>query len=128
MLLRSMIATLFLIAACGAQQESPDNASTEGAAPVGAGDGAGATTPPGGAKTEGTLSGTVNFVGKPCPQPSGPPCDGPYPDYQVVIYAADGTTEVARTRTGADGVYSTDVQVSRDALSKTDLRVDTGIR
>ena len=112
---------------------------------------AGDTTPPGGTAATGTLSGSVSFVGTPCPEPKGPPCDGSYPNYEVVIYAADGTTEVGRTKTGADGKFSlslpagkyviftqsglqatdrakSEVTVSRDALATVDLRVDTGVR
>lgn len=99
----------------------------------------------------GTLAGTVNFTGAACQEPKGPPCDGPYPSYEVVIYAEDGTTVVTKTKTGADGAFSldlppgkyviftqagiketdkrrTDVVVSRDAVAKVDLRVDTGVR
>ena len=138
MLVRSVIATLlFGLVACGGAQQAPGTA--------------GGTTPPGGGAGAGTLTGSVTFVGTPCAQPSGPPCDGPYPDYEVVVYASDGTTEVGRTRTGADGTFSidlpagayaiftqaglqpsdrarTDVSVSRDALTQTALRVDTGVR
>lgn len=69
----------------------------------------------------------------------------------MVVFAADGTTEVARARTGADGSFDltlregdyviftqagpmekdrarTDVHVGRDALKQVELRVDTGIR
>ncbi|HEU0036152.1 MAG TPA: hypothetical protein VFQ53_36315 [Kofleriaceae bacterium] len=108
------------------------------------------TTPPGGAAT-GTLTGTVSFVGTPCEEPKGPPCDGAMPNYEVVVYAADGTTVAGKAKTGADGTFSLDlpagtyviftqagikdtdrarqdVTVSRDALAKVELRVDTGVR
>ena len=148
MSVRAMIAAVVLgLAACGGAQ--PADESTTGA--VAPGPGPGGTTPPGGGTGSGTLSGSVGFVGTPCAQPSAPPCDGPYPDYEVVVYAADGTTEVARTTTGADGTFSidlpagnyaiftqaglrptdrarTDVVVNRDALTRTELRVDTGVR
>ena len=154
MQVRACITALFiLLTACGGSQaQSGSTASDDGAGST-ATAGADGTTPapPGGSPGSGTLSGTVSFVGTPCPQPKGPPCDGVYPNYEVVVYAADGTTEVARTRAGADGTFSldlpegryaiftqagpmekdrarTDVTVSRDALARVSLRVDTGVR
>ena len=99
----------------------------------------------------GTLAGKVTFVGTPCPQPSGPPCDGPYPGYKLVVYAEDGTTVAGETVTAADGTFTlslpegkyviftqaglgendrrrTDVAVARDAVATVDLSVDTGVR
>jgi hypothetical protein len=60
---------------------------------------------------EGTITGTVFFSGVPCPADRlrVPPCDGPYPDYEVVLYKSDGATAVARMRTGAEGVYEVSV-------------------
>ncbi|HUS29504.1 MAG TPA: hypothetical protein VMZ53_13420, partial [Kofleriaceae bacterium] len=89
--------------------------------------------------------------GTPCPTPTGPPCDGAYPNYEVVVYAEDGSTVAGKATTGSDGTFSldlppgkyvvftqaglqatdrqrTDVVISRDALAKVELRVDTGIR
>jgi hypothetical protein len=109
------------------------------------------TTPPGGSQASGTLSGTVSFVGTPCPEAKGPPCDGAYPDYEVVVYAKDGQTVAGKVKTGADGKFSldlpagdyvivtpagmtpdatkrTEVKISRDALSSVTLTVDTGVR
>ena len=132
---RSLVLTVtVLLAACGAKQ------------PTSPGD----KTPPGGAAS-GTLSGTVGFVGKPCPEPGPPPCDGPYADYEVVVYAADGATVAGKAKTGADGTFTlglpagtyviftqtgpmpdnkkrTEVTVSRDALSTLALSVDPGVR
>ena len=108
-------------------------------------------TPPGGVAATGTLTGTVSFTGTPCPEPKGPPCDGAYPNYEVVVYAEDGTTVVTKTTTDASGKYTlslpagkyviftqaglketdrarSEITISRDALSTIDLRVDTGIR
>ena len=136
-------AVLLALGACGGAQEEPASPTRSG--------GALATTPPGGSPGEGTLNGKVTFVGKPCQQASGPPCDGPYPGYEVVVFAADGITEVARTRTGPDGIFDltlkegdyviytqagpmasnrarTAVHVARDALAQVALRVDTGVR
>jgi hypothetical protein len=109
-------------------------------------------TPPGGTAGSGTLAGDVHFVGTPCAEAkSTPPCDGAYPDYEVVVYAADGKTVVGKARSGADGKFSlglpegkyvvltpagpppaepkrTEVTVSRDALSTIKLDIDQGVR
>ncbi len=55
----------------------------------------------------GILEGSVHFVGVPCPsdQTPHPPCDGPYPDYEVVVHDNLGETVVARTRTDDHGLY-----------------------
>ena len=130
-----MLTVAVLLAACGAKQ------------PTSPGD----KTPPGGAAASGTLSGTVGFVGKPCPDPGPPPCDGAYPDYEVIVYAADGKAVAGKAKTGADGKFTlglpagtyviftpagpapsspkrTEVTVNRDALSEVTLSVDTGVR
>jgi hypothetical protein len=61
----------------------------------------------------GALEGTVHFVGVPCPptHPSRPPCDGPYPDYEVVVQDDRGEAVVARTRTDDEGFYRVDLPV-----------------
>jgi hypothetical protein len=104
-------------------------------------------------KQTGVLEGSVTFIGVPCgPQVERktPPCDGPYPDYEVVVYDASGETAVGRTRSNAGARYEIalpgDVEYSvfvpsgirnRTKLSvvvpagarKTlDLQIDTGIR
>ena len=107
--------------------------------------------PPGGADAKGTLTGTVHFVGTPCPAPSGPPCDGVYPGYEVIVYADDGKTVAGKATTAADGSFDlelrpgtyaiftqaglmatdrkrTDVVVHRDALATVALVIDTGVR
>ncbi len=63
-------------------------------------------------KRQGTLEGTVYYLGIACtPQTySGmeikiPPCNGPYPNYEIVIYNEDGTTEIAKTVSSKDGRY-----------------------
>lgn len=99
----------------------------------------------------GTLSGTVSFVGTPCPEPKGPPCDGVYPGYDVVVRTKDGKTVVGKVTSGVDGTFAIDlpagayviltqaglteadqrrneVTVSRDALAKVALQIDTGVR
>lgn len=56
---------------------------------------------------EGTIVGIVLFSGVPCPPDrlKVPPCDGPYPDYEVIIYKHDGMTVAARIRTDKEGGY-----------------------
>ena len=51
-----------------------------------------------------TLSGKVHQVGPACQ--GGKECDGPAIDYEVVILAKDGKTEVARAKTDATGAYN----------------------
>ncbi len=60
----------------------------------------------------GTVKGVVYFVGKPCP-PSrvGPPCDGPYPDYKVIIYESDGKKIVDKIMTDDQGNFETSLSV-----------------
>ena len=54
----------------------------------------------------GVIEGIVYFVGKPCPPNRvGPPCDGPYPNYEVVIYEIDGKTVFHRTITDDKGNF-----------------------
>lgn len=129
------LAFALVLAACGAKQ------------PTSPGD----KMPPGGAAASGTLTGSVSFVGKPCPEPGPPPCDGAYPDYEVIVYAADGTTVAGKAKTGPDGKFTldlpagtyvivtqagptaddqkrTEVTVNRDAMATVTLAVDTGVR
>ena len=56
---------------------------------------------------KGTLEGTVNYEGLACPPNNFkiPPCSGPYPNYEVVIYKNDNQTIVAQTRSDAGGHY-----------------------
>ena len=103
------------------------------------------------------LVGTVYFVGKPCPpRPDGrarlgPPCDGPYPGYEIAVHAADGETVVARTTADERGRFrvelppgayvihtpggvdpratrATTVAITSGATTHADLKVDTGVR
>jgi hypothetical protein len=61
-----------------------------------------------GPRGQGMLTGTVIFSGVPCAPGMGtvPPCDGPYPDYEVIVYKKDGKTVAAKTRTDKDGRFS----------------------
>jgi hypothetical protein len=107
----------------------------------------------GSAGTLGVLLGDVHFIGVPCPliYPPRPPCDGPYPDYEVIVLHADGTTDAARTRSDSVGVYRValpageyviltprgidpsirrrnEARVVAGDTTRLDLVVDTGIR
>lgn len=58
--------------------------------------------------TNGIISGTVYFRGIEC-HPLNmkvPPCEGPYPDYEVVVYNQSGTTVIDRAFTDENGQYS----------------------
>lgn len=65
-------------------------------------------SPTSASKQAGVLEGAVSFVGVPC-GPQGerktPPCDGPYADYEVVVYNAAGDTVVGRTKSNASARY-----------------------
>jgi len=54
------------------------------------------------------LEGSVHFRGKPCPPSafySVPPCSGPYPNYELNIYAEDGKTLISKTKTDSIGNF-----------------------
>jgi hypothetical protein len=56
---------------------------------------------------QGQVQGTVFFVGVPC-QPdrlSVPPCDGPYPNYEVIIFSRDGKTLAGKAISDHQGKY-----------------------
>jgi len=57
-------------------------------------------------KEKGFLEGTVTFIGTPCSEKinhSVPPCDGIYPNYEVIVYKTDGKTIVAKTISDENG-------------------------
>jgi hypothetical protein len=65
-------------------------------------------SPTSASKQSGVLEGAVTFIGVPCgPQSERktPPCDGPYADYEVVVYNAAGDTVVGRTKSNANARY-----------------------
>ena len=63
-------------------------------------------------KQVGVVEGTVYFVGKPCPHSRVvPPCDGPYPNYEVVIYEIDGKSIANRTITDDEGNFEAQLPV-----------------
>jgi hypothetical protein len=102
---------------------------------------------------QGLLEGTVHFVGVPCPliYPPRPPCDGLYPDYEVIVYRSDGDSEAARARSDEHGLYQValadgeyviftqaglyetlrernEARITAGDTTRLDLVVDTGIR
>ena len=97
-----------------------------------------------------TLSGAVHMSGAACAQPK-PGCEGPAAGYEVIVFAKDGTTVVAKTKTDAEGHYTVmvpggdytiitqagttraetkrnDVTVAASAAATLDLSVDNGVR
>jgi len=58
-------------------------------------------------KKVGMLEGTVHFSGVACAPDriKTPPCDGPYPDYEVIVYDKEGKITIAKTRTDQNGYY-----------------------
>ena len=110
-------------------------------------------SPTGASRQTGILEGAVTFIGTPCgPQTERktPPCDGPYPDYEVVVYNASGETVIGRTRSNASARYEIslpgeieyvvftpsgintrtthNVLVPAGGRKTLDLQIDTGIR
>ena len=110
-----------------------------------------------GDQEKGILVGTVGFVGLPCPpeeiggrKPLVPPCDGPYPNYEIAVYRTDGKTVVTKIASNVDGTYEIylnsgnysiytpsglqdrikthQVTIVSGMTTKLDLVVDTGIR
>lgn len=54
--------------------------------------------------TDGVLQGRVMYNGYGCQSPV-PPCTGPLANYEVVVYAADGSSVVARALSDDAGKY-----------------------
>jgi hypothetical protein len=107
------------------------------------------------AKGEGEFTGIVSFTGLPCLPGKGsvPPCDGPYPNYEVVVYQEDGVTPVARASTDSKGRFRIDlpegnyvvyarrfgptsktfdvpksVRIEAGRTTEMEINIDTGIR
>ena len=101
----------------------------------------------------GTVQGVVWFIGAPCPPElaNGPPCDGPYPNYDVRFLRADDESLADVHRTDQNGRYEavlpagrylvrTQNGIAADTFEETSftvipgdtltlqLTVDTGIR
>lgn len=103
---------------------------------------------------KGVLKGTVKFIGKPCAPGSKnnvPPCNGLYPNYEIIVYATDGKTIVSRVTSDENGNYKIEVDpgnyiiytarsiskddrrenkftIIKDQTTNLDLIIDTGIR
>lgn len=105
------------------------------------------------ASVKGVLKGQVTFVGAECnaaaPNFKVPPCEGPYPRYEVVVFDKTGRSVVAKTSSVQDGRYSIElrpgdylvyrpsgidrretlrVTVAAGKATALDLRIDTGVR
>jgi len=70
----------------------------------------------------GVLEGTVHYIGKPCPSSKvGPPCDGPYPNYEVEIYKTDGKIIVSKTVTTDEGSFEIELLVGDYIVYETSM-------
>jgi hypothetical protein len=100
------------------------------------------------------IKGTVYFIGADCPPKSAmkvPPCSGPYPGYDVTVYAEDGKNTKRTVKTDTNGNYfvslrpgnyiidtqpgrldfpkeAVKVIVTENHVSRQDLHIDTGLR
>lgn len=103
---------------------------------------------------KGLLRGSVNFIGDACApssQSRTPPCDGPYPDYEITVYQANGKTMVTKAISAKDGGYKVELvpgdyiiytprgaskdtkkenrfTITENQTTDLDLIIDTGIR
>ena len=73
----------------------------------------------------GSVSGTINFSGKPCkPEDadySVPPCSGPWPNKEVEIFKSDDTSSPLKTvTTDAEGKFSADLSVGEYVIFTQD--------
>ena len=102
----------------------------------------------------GTVEGTVFFIGAPCNPNQGynkvPPCDGPYPNYEVILYKEDRTTVAGKVTTDQEGKFrlildagtyyflfngSLDskkrellIVVKENSITRQDITIDNGVR
>ena len=102
----------------------------------------------------GTVEGTVSFIGAPCNPNQGynkvPPCDGPYPNYEVILYKEDRTTVAGKVTTDQEGKFrlildagtyyflfngSLDskkrellIVVKENSITRQDITIDNGVR
>lgn len=102
------------------------------------------------------VKGTVFYEGLPCPPASDngrimPGCTGPLSNYEVIVYAEDGTSVIARTRSDDRGNYSVllppgnyviytpagplpsmrianHIIIKENQIVTKDLTIDTGVR
>lgn len=105
-----------------------------------------------GSGSPGFIQGTVTSVGVACGPGTPyrvPPCDGPYPNYEIIVYRADGSTVETRVRSDNNGNYrialtpgdyviytsggpftkiTNAVTVVSKKTTKLDLVIDTGVR
>jgi hypothetical protein len=102
-------------------------------------------------KMESGLNGIVSFIGQEC-NPEAfkktPPCSGPYPNYEILVYDEDGKNVIAKTETNDKGEYfisleprnyviytphgfsnqSYPISIKENEITKQDLIIDKGIR
>jgi len=58
----------------------------------------------------GILHGQVHYIGKICQEQLGsPPCDGPYSDYEIIIYDEDGKSVVKKVLSDDNGYFETEL-------------------
>jgi hypothetical protein len=105
-----------------------------------------------GSGSPGLIEGTVTFVGVLCGPdiPSRvPPCNGPYPNYEIVVYKADGVTVETQVNSDKNGNYrislipghyviytssgpvmkkTNTVNIVSGKTTRLDLMIDSGIR
>ena len=100
------------------------------------------------------VKGTVYFNGMDCPPTAAktvPPCSGPYPGYDLTIFAQDGKTIITTVKTDMMGNYSVSLApghyiiymqtgplksqmdpdnliIKENQIIKKDLYIETGIR
>jgi hypothetical protein len=69
----------------------------------------------------GVLEGIVHLVGVPCPpnSPQLPPCDGPYPGYNVIVHDSRGENVVAHARTDDRGLYHIELEAGKYLIFTT---------
>ncbi len=80
------------------------------------------------AQALGALAGQVRFLGDDCPpavvsgsQPKVPPCTGPYPNFPITLYTADGKTVAGTTVSDHSGAYHLALLPGRYVLYRPDV-------
>jgi len=103
-------------------------------------------------KSKGFLEGSVTFNGIPCGPGSTfqvPPCNGPYPKYEIIVYRVDGETIEIRVNSNEKGNYrvhlspgeyiiytqngpfskkTNTLTIVSEETTRLDLIIDTGIQ
>ena len=103
-------------------------------------------------QSKGILEGSVTFSGIPCAPGSTfqvPPCNGPYPNYEIIVYRVDGETIEIRVNSNEQGNYrvpltpgkyiiytqngpfskkTNTLTIESEETTELDLVIDTGIQ